>query len=295
MPLRNHLFAKTTRISHYDAAVIQLRNVSVRYAATAVDRGGSTAAKAALSGVNLTISRGESIAVVGANGSGKSTLLRVLCGLVSIADGEITTETSLRFGFVGQDPAAQLLGATVEDDIVSALEWRGESYARMRARVESVLSTFSIGDIRDRPPLELSGGQQQRVALAGMFIDGECDVLALDEPTGHLDISNARAVQDAIGTVLALGTAAVLWVTHSADEIAQCDRLIGLQQGAVIFDGPSAQGLHDPDLIERLAIAETDSLELKRLLTTRGIPLADTCMSDEAIAAEILASIKVRH
>jgi cobalt/nickel transport system ATP-binding protein len=157
----------------------------------------------ALDALNLTIFRGQRVALLGANGSGKSTLLRILDGLYFPASGRISfcgeplTEERLRdeefafqfrrrVGLVFQNPDVQLFCPTVFDELAFGplqLRWPKE---RIRERVHEMLELMEIGHLKDRAPHHLSGGEKKRVALASVLIL-DPEVLLLDEPSSALD------------------------------------------------------------------------------------------------------------
>src|SRR4051794_23215281 len=175
------------------SAVIELSQVRYRYPGAAAD---------ALVGIDLTIEQGAFVTIAGPSGGGKSTLLRCLNGLVPhlsggafggsvIVDGLDTRQFGPRVlsrsvGLVFQDPDAQGVAATVEEDIAFALEQLGVARPIMRKRVEEMLDLFGLAQLRKRQIATLSGGERQRVALAGALAL-QPKTLVLDEPTSQLD------------------------------------------------------------------------------------------------------------
>ena len=167
-----------------------------------------------LAGIDLDVSQGEVLLVVGSSGSGKSTLLRCGNGLVPhtsggrfggdvVVAGRSTRTSPPRsladvVGFVHQDPEAQFVVDAVERDIAFVLENLGMGGATMRRRVEEVLDALGIAHLRHRSPATLSGGERQRCAIAGALASGP-SVLLLDEPTSQLDPQGADDVLAAVG------------------------------------------------------------------------------------------------
>ncbi|RIK07019.1 MAG: hypothetical protein DCC49_10780 [Acidobacteria bacterium] len=190
--------------SESDHRVTEYRDVSFAY----------PEAKPALSKVDLGISRGEVVLVLGGSSSGKSTLLRCANGLVPHASGgtfsgTVTTagRSTLELkprdfadvvGLVQQDPEAHFVVDEVERDIAFALENLGMDQSEMRRRVEEILDALDIAHLRHRSPATLSGGEKQRCAIAGALASGP-DLLVLDEPTSQLDPQGADDVLAAIG------------------------------------------------------------------------------------------------
>lgn len=157
----------------------------------------------ALRDINMTIGRGERVALVGANGCGKSTLLKIMDGLLFPQRGcievwgEMLSEHVLvrdeaafsfrrRVGFLFQNSDAQLFNSNVWDEIAFGPVQLGFDSEKIRRRVEDVLSLLEIEHLRDRPPFKLSGGEKKKVALASVLSINP-EVLLLDEPTIALD------------------------------------------------------------------------------------------------------------
>ena len=156
--------------------------------------------------ISLDIVPGELILVTGPSGCGKSTLARCLMGLIPhLYHGELTGEVWLngyrtsdvpmwqlaeKAGMVFQNPAAQMLAPTVEDEIVFGLENLGLIPDEIRSRLESILEEFNLSHMRERNPQTLSGGEQQRLALAAILAR-QPQALILDEPLSMLDTTAA--------------------------------------------------------------------------------------------------------
>jgi putative ABC transport system ATP-binding protein len=200
-----------------------------------------------LKGIDLEISSGEFVAIVGASGSGKSTLLGLMAGLDSPSSGEIwidgvpihnLKETDLaavrgcKIGFVFQSyQLIQTLTALENVLLPFELNVEGNGLAKARALLDEV----GLSERADHYPVQLSGGEQQRVALARAFVVDPPIVMA-DEPTGNLDSTNGRLVLDMLlernrrkGTTLVL-------VTHDTDIASQADRKIVLKDGRIVED-----------------------------------------------------------
>lgn len=195
-----------------------------------------------LDGIDLDIAE-RRIGVVGANGSGKSTLVRTLNGLVVPDAGTVTVDgldtrrdgpaVRRRVGFVFTDPDAQIVMPTVAEDVGFSLRRSDLSPAQRAQRVASVLDRFGLAGHADHPCHLLSGGQKQLLALAAVLVT-EPEVLVLDEPTTLLDLRNARRIRDLVAGL----PQQVVLVTHHLDLLEGFDRVLVLDEGRVVADGP---------------------------------------------------------
>lgn len=233
--------------------------------ATAVTKTFSTTSGAevhALDDVDLTVSDGEFVAVVGPSGSGKSTLLYALCGLEVMDAGRIFLE-SVELGLLTQNELAKLRRERVgflaqRYNLIPYLSVRENVELTMRLAgrrpnpsvVEELLSALGVGEQHDRMPSELSGGQQQRVALARALLTDPAVVLA-DEPTGALDTIAGDALVDLLRERASRGTAVVM-ATHNLQNASKADRVL------VMRDGRITAILERPD--DRTILAALDSV-----------------------------------
>ncbi len=177
-----------------------------------------------LAPISLSIEPGERLLVTGPSGCGKSTLARCLTGLIphlyhGTLEGEVwlgaqrTTATPLwrlaeRAGIVFQNPAAQMLAHSVEEEIVFGLENLGLPREAIAERLEATLSRFGLEPMRDRSPQTLSGGEQQKLALAAI-IARQPPVLVLDEPLSMLDGTAADELVAHLADLAGAGTTVV--------------------------------------------------------------------------------------
>jgi putative ABC transport system ATP-binding protein len=200
---------------------------------------------AILSDVSLAITRGETVAIMGASGAGKSTLLALLAGLdeptsgrVQLGGNELTVldedgRAAVRarhVGFVFQS-FHLLPSLTALENVMLPLELAGRPDARGAAR--EVLGRVGLAERTGHYPRQLSGGEQQRVAIARAFVTRP-DVLFADEPTGNLDATTGGRIVDLLfGLNAATGTTLVL-VTHDRALATRCDRVIRLEAGRIV-------------------------------------------------------------
>lgn len=195
-----------------------------------------------LDGVDLVLTE-QRVGIVGANGSGKSTLARMINGLVTPTSGSVSLdgldttakgrEVRRRVGFVFTDPDNQIVMPTVAEDVAFSLRRSGLGKPEIAARVTESLSRFGLAGHADHPTHLLSGGQKQLLALASVLITRP-DVVVADEPTTLLDLRNARMVND----LLAGLPQQVILVTHHLNLLDGFDRVVVMDTGRVVADGP---------------------------------------------------------
>jgi putative ABC transport system ATP-binding protein len=197
--------------------------------------------------IDLAVTRGEAVAVVGASGSGKSTLLAILAGLDTATAGTVALDgvelgaldedararlRAMNVGFVFQ--SFQLLPAlTALENVMLPLELSNEAKADELAR--GILTRVGLGERLHHYPKHLSGGEQQRVALARAFAN-EPKILFADEPTGNLDTATGhRIIESLVGLNEQSKTTLVL-VTHDAELAGRARRIVRLAAGQIVSD-----------------------------------------------------------
>ena len=225
-----------------DAPLIQLRGVAKRY-------GEGAAALMALQGVDLDVTAGEFVAIMGPSGSGKSTAMNILGCLDTPSSGQYLfmgahVETLSRdqrarlrrryLGFVFQ--GFNLLARTsAQENVELPLLYRGDNAAVRRVAAAKALASVGLAGWEHHTPAQLSGGQQQRVAIARAIVTEPAVVLA-DEPTGNLDTQRSHEI---MGLLLALNRdhgLTVLMVTHEPDMAAYARRMVHFVDGRVARD-----------------------------------------------------------
>ena len=212
----------------------------------------------ALAGVDLTIRRGESVAVMGASGSGKTTLLHALAGITAPDSGVVTfspasggtvdvtalnetQRTTLRrdsFGFVFQQ-GLLIPELTAIENVALALMITGRGRAESTERAASWLASLGLSGMEERRIGELSGGQAQRVAIARAQVTG-AEVVFADEPTGALDSRTSTEVMDALLWATTGQGRTLIVVTHDADVASRCSRTVAVRDGRLVTEGASA-------------------------------------------------------
>ncbi len=201
----------------------------------------------ALNGVNVTVKKGEFVAIVGTSGSGKSTLLHMLGGLdrptsgevivdgkniFSLKDDALTIFRRRKIGFVFQ--AYNLVPVlNVYENIVLPMELDGEKIDK--EYVDEIIDTLMLTSKKESLPNQLSGGQQQRVAIARALAFRPAIILA-DEPTGNLDSKTGQDVLSLLKVSAEKFSQTIVMITHN-DEIAQlADRIIRIEDGKIVSE-----------------------------------------------------------
>ena len=216
----------------------------------------------ALRDISFQINEGEHIAIVGANGSGKTTLARHLNALFVPDSGTIRImglDTKERvnhmkihqqIGMVFQSPQEQMIATSVEEDVAFGPENLGLSTQDIQQRVRHSLEQVGMWDQRTRSPQHLSAGQMQRVALAGILAMQPACVI-FDESTAMLDPFGREDVLRNIETLKQSGIT-VIMITHFMEEASLADRIIGLHQGQLRFDGSPEDLFTDDKLVKSM-------------------------------------------
>ena len=220
-------------------SALALRDVSKVY-------GSGSSEVHALHAVDLSVERGELVAVMGPSGSGKSTLLTIAGSLEEASTGQVlvdgvdlatvsrSDQATMRrrsIGYVFQD-FNLLPGLTAVENAALPLELDGIGAKAARATGLKALEALDVAEHADRYPDELSGGERQRVAIARAIV-GERGLLLADEPTGALDSVNGESVMRLLRAATKRGVAGVV-VTHEAQLASWADRIVFLRDGHVV-------------------------------------------------------------
>lgn len=218
--------------------LVQLKDVDLTV-------GEKTARVHVLKSINLSISHGETLGIVGPSGSGKSTLLMVIAGLERIDEGEITIENQ-RIDQMSEDMLAKFRGKhigivfqsfnlvptmTALENTAVPLELRGQHQAM--AIAEKQLRAVGLGDRLHHFPNTLSGGEQQRVAIARALAPNP-ELIIADEPTGNLDSETGAVVADLIFEKVRARGLSLILVTHDPVLAARCQRQIHVKNGRIV-------------------------------------------------------------
>ena len=202
----------------------------------------------ALDGVDLTVEKGEFVAVVGTSGSGKSTLLHMLGGLdrptsgtvtvdgrelSALKDEELTIFRRRKIGFVFQNYNLVPV-LNVYENIVLPIQLDGK--APDRGYVDQIIETLGLGNKLQNLPNNLSGGQQQRVAIA-RALAAKPAILLADEPTGNLDSRTSQDVMSLLKVTAQKFSQTIVMITHNEELAQMADRIIRIEDGRIVVRG----------------------------------------------------------
>lgn len=212
-----------------------------------VYRGGDGNPIEVLSGIDLTVTRGEFVAIVGASGSGKSTLLHLLGALDAPSGGTVrlaghsyddqsaeglAAVRNKKLGFVFQFHHL-LREFTALENVMMPLLIAGEDDARARSRAEELLAAVGLAGRMSHRPSQLSGGEQQRAAVARALVADPLVVLA-DEPSGNLDNANSERLHQLFAHLSREFETALVVVTHNRSLASRADRVLSLEGGRLV-------------------------------------------------------------
>lgn len=229
--------------------------------------------KVALDGVDLSIVRGEFVAVLGHNGSGKSTLashfngIRLPTGGAVYVDSMDTRDPNRLYdirktcAMVFQNPDNQIVATVVEEDVAFALENLGIPPDEIRRRVDDALKAVGMYEFRRHAPHKLSGGQKQRVAIAGVIaMMPRCVIF--DEPTAMLDPSGRKEVMRVIRDLNSRLGITVVLITHHMDEAVQAGRVVVMHAGKVLMQGTSREIFTQVDALREASLTVPQTIEV---------------------------------
>ncbi len=236
----------------------------------------------ALRGVNVTIHKGEMMAIVGTNGAGKSTFSKVVCGFEKPQEGVLELngldlhtlsikERADHIGYVMQNPNQMISKTLIFDEVALGLRNRGVSEEEIGPRVEKALKICGLYPFRKWPVSALSYGQKKRVTIASILVL-EPEMILLDEPTAGQDLKHYTEIMDFLSELNRQGVTVVL-ITHDMHLMLEyTPRAVVFNAGQVIADKSAAQVLNSPETVEAAHLKETS---LYHLSSACGIDAAE--------------------
>lgn len=256
--------------------MIRAEQVRFQYKKRDVD-GNVIATEEILKGVDLTIKKGEFIALLGRNGSGKTTFSKQLNAILRPSEGMVTVdemgtrdaeklyEIRQRVGMVFQNPDNQMVAANVEEEVAFGPENLGMESDTIVARVKQALEQVRMWKRRKTAPNHLSGGQKQRIAIAGILAMHP-DYIVLDEPTAMLDPKGRKEVMEALQRLNQEQEMTVILITHDMEEAALASRVILLADGQVRFDGTPEDFFGEDALLAEMGMEAPLSYRVRKII-----------------------------
>jgi energy-coupling factor transport system ATP-binding protein len=261
---------------------LKAEQVSYRYAG---------AGTPALDAVSIDVKKGELAVVCGRNGSGKSTLLRCLAGLLKPSSGHVTLEgqraesARRKIGFAVQFPERALFEHTAFDDVAFGPRNMGMPADEVQRRVEMAVDAVGLGrDLLNAAPRSLSYGQKRLLAIACAIVH-KPEYLFLDEPAAGLDCRGRKRIVELVNRLHNDGMTIVIVAHDPASLLDSCSRLIALEEGRIVVDGPPTFE------IARRAGIRSETMELVEQLKGRGMKVRVT-FTPETLAEDIAEALK---
>jgi energy-coupling factor transport system ATP-binding protein len=255
--------------------------------------------KRALININLSIEKGEYVAIVGRNGSGKSTLAGALSGLVRPTRGAVLVngintrdkknflELRKTLGIVFQNPENQIVFEKVRDDIAFGLRNLNYADEEIEARIDAVVKIMAIEDFTDS--FELSMGQKQRVAIASVLaMDPQC--IVFDEPTAMLDPRGKKDIQAIVADLHRRGLT-VVYVTNVIDEVLPADRIVVIENGCIKNEFRKHELFDNIAQMKSFGLEMPMTMDLLYMLKQRGIDIFVKKWAVDDVADNICAYI----
>ncbi len=255
--------------------------------------------KNVIEGLNLKISEGEFIALLGHNASGKSTIAKLMNATLLPTKGKVfidgmdTTDESLTYeirknvGLVLQNPDNQIVAGVVEEDVAFGPENLAMEPEEIRKRVDSALEAVGMYEHKDKAPHKLSGGQKQRVAIAGVIaMSPKC--IILDEPTSMLDPKGREEVLSTIKFLNKEKGITIILITHYMDEAILADRVIVMEKGSIVLDALPRDVFSDTEKMYSLKLAVPQATQLISKLCEKGIVSDGVALSEEECIDKLL-------
>ena len=287
-----------------DNAAIFVRGLNFTYNAK------STFAKHALVDIDLTVNKGEFVAVVGHTGSGKTTFVQHLNALIRVQSGYLHVlghnladkKPDLKMlrqqvGMVFQYPEYQLFADTVLDDVCFGLKNFGvDKEQREQLAKEAIeLVGLDFAKIKDKSPFDLSGGEKRRVALAGVLAM-KPQILVMDEPTAGLDPRGKREILSLVTDINRTQGVTVIMVSHDMNEVYEnANRVIVFRDGCIVHDTTPRELFRLEEEIVSMNLEVPAMAEFVNELERHGYSIPDECKTVEEVFDAVMKLKEARH
>lgn len=252
----------------------------------------------AIDGVDIDVSKGDFVAILGHNGSGKSTMAKHINAILTPTEGTVWVngmdtrdenkiwDIRQTAGMVFQNPDNQIIATVVEEDVGFGAENLGVPTEEIWRRVEESLRAVGMYEYREHSPNKLSGGQKQRVAIAGiMAMKPQC--IVLDEPTAMLDPIGRKEVIETVRELNKREKVTVLLITHYMEEVIQADKVIVMDQGKVVMQGRPREVFSRVEELRKYRLSVPQVTELAYELRKNGLNIPEGILSVEELVEKI--------
>lgn len=268
------------------------------------DEGNVIGMNRAVDGIDLDISPGQFVAVLGHNGSGKSTLAKHMNAILVPSGGTMWVNgrdtkdprelmaVRQSAGMVFQNPDNQIIGTVVEEDVGFGPENLGVPTDEIWKRVEESLRAVGMLEYRTHSPNKLSGGQKQRVAIAGVIaMEPKC--IVLDEPTAMLDPNGRKEVIRTVQELRKRRHVTVILITHYMEEVVDADRVYVMDSGHIVMEGTPREIFSQVEELKKYRLDVPQATMLAEELRKRGLPVPRGILRREELV-EAVAKIAGR-
>lgn len=268
------------------------------------DEGNVIGMNRAVDGIDLDISPGQFVAVLGHNGSGKSTLAKHMNAILVPSGGTMWVNgrdtkdprelmaVRQSAGMVFQNPDNQIIGTVVEEDVGFGPENLGVPTDEIWKRVEESLRAVGMLEYRTHSPNKLSGGQKQRVAIAGVIaMEPKC--IVLDEPTAMLDPNGRKEVIRTVQELRKRRHVTVILITHYMEEVIDADQVYVMDSGHIVMEGTPREIFSQVEELKKYRLDVPQATMLAEELRKRGLPVPRGILRREELV-EAVAKIAGR-
>ena len=261
--------------------------------------------KVAVDNINLTVSRGEFVAIVGHTGSGKTTFVQHLNALIRVQSGELyvlehclhNKKVDLKalrksVGMVFQYPEYQLFADTVLDDVCFGLKNFGVADKTEReemAKKARELVGLNFDTVKNKSPFDLSGGEKRRVALAGVLAMNP-QLLVLDEPTAGLDPKGKKEILSIVSSLNKQQNVTVVMVSHDMNEVYEnADRIVVFRDGKIAYDAAPRELFRNEEDIVSMNLEIPHMAKFVNVLERSGFTVPEDCKTVDEVYGAVLA------
>lgn len=257
--------------------MIEIKNLTYRYPSADENPG-----HLAIDGIDLTINKGEFVAILGHNGSGKSTLGKLLNAQIFPTEGDIILDelntknedtiwdVRKKCSMVFQNPDNQMVATTVEEEVAFGVENLQIENPMLRQRVDDAIDLVGMGEYKKRNPSTLSGGQKQRVSIAGV-VAMLSDYIIFDEPTAMLDPKGRKDVIALVEELNRKYNKTIIYITHYMEEAILADKIVVLDKGKVALKGNAREVFSKVEQMKALGLAVPQVTEVAYELAKKGV------------------------